>query len=91
MIQVVATTDEPGLVEVGCRSLNVPLVTYYRVIRGQGYDPRRPRRPPRAWTASQQATVLAILHEPRFVDLAPPQVQARLLHEATYICSVRTM
>jgi len=52
---------------------------------------RRPRRQPRALTPAQQAAVLAILHEPRFVDLAPPQVHTHLLDEATYLCSVRTM
>jgi putative transposase len=35
--------------------------------------------------------VLATLHEPRFVDLAPPQVYTRLLEEGQYFCSVRTM
>jgi len=29
----------------------------------------------------EQQTVLAILHEPHFVDLAPPQVYAQLLEE----------
>src|SRR5207249_3424047 len=32
-----------------------------------------------------------ILHEPRFVDLAPAQVYAQLLDEDRYLCSERTM
>jgi putative transposase len=34
---------------------------------------------------------LDILHEPRFVDLAPAQVYAGLLDEGRYVCSQRTM
>jgi putative transposase len=34
--------------------------------------------------------VLAVLHEPRFVDLAPAEVYATLLDEARYLCSERT-
>jgi putative transposase len=50
------------------------------------------RRPsPRALTADEQRTVLARLHEPRFVDLAPAEVYATLLDEGTYLCSERTM
>src|SRR5260370_39360969 len=35
--------------------------------------------------------VLAVLHEPRFVDLAPAEVYATLLDEGQYLCSQRTM
>jgi putative transposase len=35
--------------------------------------------------------VLAVLHEERFLDLAPAQVYATLLDEGTYHCSERTM
>jgi putative transposase len=35
--------------------------------------------------------VLARLHEPRFVDLAPAEVYATLLDEGAYLCSERTM
>ncbi len=48
------------------------------------------RRPsPRALTADEQRTVLARLHEPRFVDLAPAEVYATLLDEGAYLCSER--
>jgi putative transposase len=35
--------------------------------------------------------VLALLHEPRFVDVAPAEVYATLLDERRYLCSERTM
>jgi putative transposase len=35
--------------------------------------------------------VLDVLHEPRFVDLAPTEVYATLLEEGQYLCSIRTM
>ena len=46
---------------------------------------------PRARSATGGATVLAVLHEPRFVDLAPAEVYATLLDEGRYLCSERTM
>ena len=35
--------------------------------------------------------MLDVLHEPRFVDLAPAEVHATLLEEGRFLCSVRTM
>ena len=49
------------------------------------------RRGPRALTATEPATVLAALHELRFVDLAPAQVYAILLDEGTDHGAKRTM
>ena len=46
---------------------------------------------PRALSPAAQDQVLAYLRDPRFVDRAPAQVQATLLDEGTYVCSVRTM
>jgi len=39
----------------------------------------------------ERAQVLAVLHEDRFVDLAPAQVYATLLDEGRYLCAERTM
>ncbi len=92
MIQhVMQTDDEPSLVAALCESLGVSRATFYRGLRGPVYGPRQPRRQPRALTVAQRAEVLAVLHEPRFVDLAPPQVYARLLDEGTWLCAIRTM
>jgi len=73
-----------------CAALGVPRATYYRRHKSQSARP--PRRPSsRALCAKERATVLAMLHEPRFVDLAPAEVYATLLDEGRYLCSERTM
>src|SRR2546425_1066260 len=73
-----------------CAALGLPRATYYRRRRPRG-APRPRRRPPRALPAGEQAAVLAVLHEPRFVDLAPAEIYATLLDEGQYLCSERTM
>jgi putative transposase len=75
---------------VACVMLAVARATYYRrlVVRA----PSQPRRPsPRALTGAERQAVLDVLHEPRFVDLAPAEVYATLLDEGRYLCSERTM
>ena len=73
-----------------CAALGLPRATYYR--RRRPPRARPPRRPsPRALRAEEQTAVLAVLHEPRFVDLAPAEVYATLLDEGQYLCSERTM
>ncbi len=39
----------------------------------------------------ERQRVIEYLHEPRFADLAVPQVHAQLLEESIYVCSERTM
>jgi putative transposase len=72
-----------------CAALGLPRATYYR-----GQQPRpepKPRPAPvRALSPEERAQVLAVLHEPRFVDLAPAEVYATLLDEDRYLCSERT-
>lgn len=65
----------------------------YRHRNPQSAAPRAPRvrTSPRALTVPERETVLAVLHEPRFLDLAPAQVYAQLLDEGTYHCAARTM
>ena len=41
--------------------------------------------------SAERAGVLEIVHEPRFVDLAPAQIFAQLLDEQRFVCSERTM
>lgn len=72
-----------------CRALALPRSTYYRQLR----PPRnrlRPR-PLRALTEAERQQVLDVLHETRFVDLAPAEIYATLLDEGRYLCSERTM
>jgi putative transposase len=72
-----------------CAALGVPRATYYRKLR-PWHGPRRSTSA-RALSASEREAVLAILHEPRFCDLAPAEVYATLLDEGKYVCSERTM
>src|SRR2546428_5183264 len=73
-----------------CAALGLPRATYYRRRRPQSAPPRR-RPSPRALSAGERGAVLAVLHEPRFVDLAPAEVYATLLDAGQYLCSERTM
>jgi putative transposase len=45
----------------------------------------------RALSCLERADVLAVLHEERFQDRSPAAVQATLLDEGQYLCSIRTM
>ena len=76
-----------------CEALDVPKASFYRQqAQKDASAPVVPRtRPEHALSDAEQQTVLATLHEPRFVDLAPPQVYAQLLEEGRYLCSIRTM
>src|SRR5512144_2535852 len=51
---------------------------------------RRPT-PPNALSDVERRRLLAVLHEPRFVDEAPAQVWATLLDEGVYLASISTM
>jgi len=87
--KVKEVSDQLGVAET-CAALGLPRATYYRWRHGP--EPQLPRpAPPRKLPPEERKQVLDTLHEPRFMDLAPAQVQARLLDEGTYLCSVRTM
>ena len=69
-----------------CRALKVPRASFYRQ---QGKNASTAlvvtrRRPKHALSQAERQTVLATLRDPRFVDLAPPQVYAHLLEEGRY-------
>jgi putative transposase len=72
-----------------CAALALPRATYYRHLEAQA--PVSRPTPARALSFAERQDVLAVLHEPRFVDLAPAEVHARLLDEGRYLCSERTM
>jgi putative transposase len=85
-------------VAAACLALGIPRATYYRRIRPTpdsaaavlaGDRPKRSH--PRALLPEERQQVLAVLNEPRFVDLAPPEVHATLLDEGKWLCSLRTM
>src|SRR5438034_363618 len=63
-----------------CAALGLPRATCYRRRRPPRAAP--PRRPsPRALSAGERGAVLALLHEPRFVDHAPAEVYATLAEQ----------
>jgi len=74
-------------------AFGVPRASLYRVRQPQpAAAPPAPRpAPPRALTAAERQAVLDVLHNERFVDLAPKAVYATLLDEQVYLCSWRTM
>jgi putative transposase len=78
-------------VEPVCAALGLARATFYRRTRPMQGPARPGRQQPRALTAAERQRVLAVLHEPRFVDLAPAEVYATLLDEGIYLCSERTM
>jgi len=76
-------------VVLACAMLAVARASYYRSLTPRASTPRP--SPPRALTVDERSKVLEVLHEPRFVDLAPAEVYATLLDEGRYLCSERTM
>ena len=74
-----------------CAAFGLSTATYYRRWKPKpSIVPPRPS-PPRSLEATERTAVLDVLHEPRFVDLAPAAVWAQLLDEGRYLCSQRTM
>lgn len=72
-----------------CAALVLPRATYYRHLDAQPLQ-KRPK-PASALSAAERQAVLDVLHEPRFADLAPAEIYARLLDDQRYLCSERTM
>jgi putative transposase len=78
-----------------CDALGLARATFYRRRGGLPSVPpvpREPRAPRQALTPADREAVLTLLHEDRFVDLAPAQVWAQL-RDAGQVppCSIRTM
>ena len=91
---IAALAPVDGITKAACIALGLSRATVQRrrAIQAKPAMPRRPRpRPPRALSATQQQTVLDLLHEPRFADQAPAEIFATLLDQDTYHCSIRTM
>jgi putative transposase len=75
-----------------CRVLGASRASVYRWRSGPRVRvARAPVVSPRALSGAERATVLARLHEERFVDCSPAHVYATLLDEGTYLASERTM
>ena len=86
------TVTEMGVVlgvAVVCAAVGMARASYYRRLKPK-LPPAR-KASPRRLGDDEREVVLAILHEPRFADLAPAEVYATLLDEGRYLCSERTM
>ena len=90
MIQTVANHKDRLGVAPTCVAMGLARASYYRYQQPAPVRTAR-RRSPRALSAVERQTALTVLHEPRFVDLAPAQVYTRLLDEGRYLCSERTL
>jgi putative transposase len=83
-----------------CEVLGVPRASFYRQRPRSGPPAALPAEPvlpverpapARSLSAEERARVLAVLHAERFQDRSPAAVQATLLDEGQYLCSIRTM
>jgi putative transposase len=90
-VNVVAEIAPAVGIVVACAMLALARATYYRARAKSSPAASVRTLSPRALSAEERAGVLAALHEPRFVDLAPAEVVATLLDEGRYLCSERTM
>jgi putative transposase len=74
-----------------CKAVGLSRATFYR-NRAPMYGPMPCRSSPaRRLPDAERKVVLDVLHEPRFVDLAPAEVYATLLEQGRYLCSIRSM
>lgn len=91
-MRVVEETSAATGVYATCAALAVATASYYRWRRPKQHTVRQAPPPsPRSLSAGERQVVLDVLHEDRFVDLAPAQVYAALLDEKRYLCSERSM
>lgn len=86
------------VVRDACTALGFPRATWYRAqaraLRATLFPliAAQPRAASmRALSSSERQRVLDLVHEPRFTDLAVPQVFATALDEGVYLCSQSTM
>lgn len=72
------------------RLLGVSRATHYRQPNPKPGCAPRPA-PMNKLSDAEAAHVLSVLRSPRFAELAPAQVWARLLDDGVYLCSIATM
>lgn len=89
-MQIVVEQSQEFGAAATCAALGIARASFYRWRRPRPLPLRRASSP-RALRAPERQAVLEILHEPRFVDLAPAEIYATLLDEGHYLCSERTM
>ena len=94
MDAVAALAPGRGLIAAACTALGVSRASLHRrqAFRRQPPAAVRPRPTPmRALAGQERQTIVDLLREPQFVDLAPAEVYASLLDQGVYLCSIRTM
>jgi transposase InsO family protein len=94
MDALLAVPPAKGMLSAACAALGLSRASLHRRrgVLGGKPAPQKPKaKPARVLSEDERQGVLALLHEPRFVDLAPTEIYATLLDEGTYHCSVRTM
>lgn len=78
-----------------CQGLDMVRSTAYRFWDRKKHPVERQQRAPfihpRALSKAERQAVVDVVNSKRFQDSAPAQVQATLLDEGKYLCSVRTM
>ncbi len=91
-----AETARSGIsIASACQALSLSRATFYRGLTADpivvSAVPRPCRVPGRGLSDIEQEHVIDELHSDRFMDLAPPQVYAKLIDEGDYLCSISTM
>jgi len=77
-------------VSLACAALGVARSTYYRELAPK-LAPKQRRTSARRLPDAKRQLVWDVLHEARFIGLAPAAIHAQLLDEGRQLCSVRTM
>jgi len=92
-MKVTESLSKEANIQQACAALAVPRASFYRWQDREENDEKKRQRavPPLALSGKEEAAVLEILHEDRFVDQAPYEIYNALLDEGNYLCSVRTM
>lgn len=81
-------------VVAACEALGVARGSFYRRRRcaeTPATEPAPRPSPDRAMPPAERQELLDTIHQERFVDMAPPQIYAKLLDEGVYFCHWRTM
>jgi transposase InsO family protein len=94
MDAVIALAPERRLGTAACAALGISRASVHRRrnhLCRPAATPRARPKPRRSLTMLERQTVLDLMREPHFVDLAPAEIYASLLDRGVYHCSIRTM
>lgn len=94
-MEAIETFKTIASVTMLCQGLDMARATAYRfwdrMNKPVEQKPRSPFIHPRALSQEEKGAVVEVMNSQRFQDSAPAQIQATLLDEGKYLCSVRTM